>query len=53
MSTEGRQPQPEFDDTRYERPQKDWICGHACKGCPCRQPATRITVAHKKKIKND
>ncbi len=36
MSTEGRQPAPEFDDTRYERPQKDWLCGHACEGCPCR-----------------
>ncbi len=36
MSTEGRQPSPEFDDTRYERPQKDWICGRACDGCPCR-----------------
>jgi len=36
MSNEGRQPAPEFDDTRYERPQKDWLCGHACEGCPCR-----------------
>ncbi len=36
MSTEGRQPPPEFDDSRYERPQKDWVCGHAGDGCPCR-----------------
>ena len=36
MSTEGRQPSPDFDETRYERPNKDWLCGHNCDGCPCR-----------------
>lgn len=36
MSTEGRQPAPDFDDARYERPNKNWLCGHACDGCPCR-----------------
>ena len=36
MSAEGRLPSPDFDDGRYERPQKDWLCGHACEGCPCR-----------------
>ena len=34
--SEGRMPSPEFDSTRYERPNKDWICGNACDGCPCR-----------------
>jgi hypothetical protein len=34
--SEGRQPPPDFDGKRYERPQKDWLCGHACEGCPCR-----------------
>lgn len=36
MINEGRQPAPEFDSKRYERPNQDWICGHACEGCPCR-----------------
>ncbi|MCX6938845.1 MAG: cytochrome c3 family protein [Verrucomicrobia bacterium] len=36
MSTEGRQPAPDFDDRHYERPQKNWICGHAAEGCPCK-----------------
>lgn len=29
-------PAPEFDRGRYERPNQDWICGHACEGRPCR-----------------
>jgi hypothetical protein len=29
-------PSPDFDETRYERPNKDWICGRTCDGCPCR-----------------
>jgi hypothetical protein len=33
---EGRAPSPGFDSKRYERPNKDWLCGHACEGCPCR-----------------
>jgi hypothetical protein len=33
---EGRAPSPGFDSKRYERPNKDWICGHAAEGCPCR-----------------
>jgi hypothetical protein len=33
---DGRVPSPEFDSKRYERPNKDWICGHARDGCPCR-----------------
>ncbi len=32
----GRVPSPDFDDHRYERPNADWVCGHACDGCPCR-----------------
>ena len=32
----GRVPPPDFDDTRYERPNLDWVCGYACDGCPCR-----------------
>ena len=34
--SEGHLPSPDFDETRYERPNKDWICGHTCDGCPCR-----------------
>ena len=34
--SEGREPAPDFDHRRYERPQKDWVCGRACNGCPCR-----------------
>lgn len=34
--SEGRPPSPDFDESRYERPNKNWICGHACDGCPCR-----------------
>ena len=33
---DGRVPPPGFDSKRYERPNKDWVCGHACDGCPCR-----------------
>src|SRR5690606_7817806 len=33
---DGRIPPSQFDQTRYERPNKDWICGHACDGCACR-----------------
>ena len=33
---EGRAPSPGFDSKRYERPNKDWVCGHTCDGCPCR-----------------
>jgi hypothetical protein len=33
---EGRAPSPDFDTSRYERPNKDWVCGHAGEGCPCR-----------------
>jgi hypothetical protein len=33
---EGRAPSPGFDSKRYERPNKEWVCGHACEGCPCR-----------------
>ncbi|CAM2954770.1 cytochrome c3 family protein [Rariglobus hedericola] len=34
--SEGRTPSPNFDESRYERPNKNWLCGHACDGCPCR-----------------
>jgi hypothetical protein len=34
--SEGRQPPPDFDGKRYERPQKNWLCGHTPEGCPCR-----------------
>ena len=34
--SDGGVPTPDFDRTKYERPNKDWICGHACEGCPCR-----------------
>ncbi len=34
--SEGRTPSPDFDEARYERPNKDWLCGRACDGCPCR-----------------
>ncbi|KAB2654340.1 MAG: hypothetical protein DVB31_16885 [Verrucomicrobia bacterium] len=29
-------PSPDFDRGRYERPNEDWLCGHACEGRPCR-----------------
>ncbi|MBI3886478.1 MAG: cytochrome c3 family protein, partial [Opitutae bacterium] len=32
----GGVPSPDFDETRYERPNQDWVCGHTCDGCPCR-----------------
>lgn len=34
--SQGRTPSPDFDESRYERPNKNWLCGHACDGCPCR-----------------
>lgn len=34
--SDARVPAPDFDSSRYERPNKDWICGHTCDGCPCR-----------------
>ncbi len=34
--SEGRTPSPDFDETRYERPNKKWLCGNTCDGCPCR-----------------
>lgn len=33
---DGRAPTPDFDSGRYERPNKQWECGHAAEGCPCR-----------------
>jgi len=29
-------PSPDFDRSRYERPNLNWECGWACDGCPCR-----------------
>ncbi|NBR86895.1 MAG: hypothetical protein EBT61_15565 [Verrucomicrobia bacterium] len=29
-------PSPDFDRSRYERPNQGWECGRACEGCPCR-----------------
>jgi hypothetical protein len=34
--SEGRAPTPDFNSGRYERPNKDWVCGNAKDGCPCR-----------------
>ena len=34
--SDARVPSPDFDESRYERPNKDWICGGTCDGCPCR-----------------
>lgn len=34
--SQGRTPSPDFDESRYERPNKNWLCGHTCDGCPCR-----------------
>ncbi len=34
--SDARVPSPDFDRSRYERPNQDWICGHAAEGCPCR-----------------
>ena len=33
---EGRAPAPDFDSSRYERPNATWVCGNARDGCPCR-----------------
>jgi hypothetical protein len=30
-------PAPDFDAQNYARPNKNWICGHACEGNACRQ----------------
>ena len=32
----GGVPSPDFDETRYERPNQNWVCGNTCDGCPCR-----------------
>lgn len=29
-------PSPDFDSSKYERPNHDWVCGWACEGKPCR-----------------
>lgn len=29
-------PSPDFDRSRYERPNQNWECGWTCDGCPCR-----------------
>ena len=29
-------PSPDFDRSRYDRPNQDWECGWTCDGCPCR-----------------
>ncbi|HEX4265830.1 MAG TPA: hypothetical protein VH597_15960 [Verrucomicrobiae bacterium] len=29
-------PSPDFDKHQYERPNQNWICGHAAEGKPCR-----------------
>lgn len=29
-------PSPDFDHHQYERPNQNWICGHASEGKPCR-----------------
>lgn len=29
-------PAPDFDSLGYERPNQNWICGHAAEGAPCR-----------------
>ena len=34
--SDARVPSPDFDESRYERPNKDWICGRTCDGCPCK-----------------
>ncbi|MFA6289648.1 MAG: cytochrome c3 family protein [Opitutaceae bacterium] len=34
--SEGRVPTPDFNESNYDRPSKDWVCGHTCDGCPCR-----------------
>jgi mono/diheme cytochrome c family protein len=31
----GQLPTPDFDDSRYERPNDAWVCGHHCAGKPC------------------
>ncbi len=34
--SDGRVPRPALNESRYERPNKPWVCGHASEGCPCR-----------------
>ena len=34
--SDGPVPRSEINESRYERPNKSWICGHTCDGCPCR-----------------
>ena len=29
-------PSPDFDASRYARPNQNWICGYAAEGRPCR-----------------
>ena len=29
-------PSPDFDASKYERPNQNWVCGWACEGKPCR-----------------
>ena len=29
-------PSPEFNRHQYERPNQNWVCGHAAEGKPCR-----------------
>lgn len=29
-------PPPDFDRTKYDRPNQDWVCGRTCEGQPCR-----------------
>ncbi|MEO7300369.1 MAG: cytochrome c3 family protein [Verrucomicrobiota bacterium] len=29
-------PSPDFDSSKYERPNQNWVCGWACEGKPCR-----------------
>lgn len=33
-------PAPEFDRTKYDRPNQDWVCGRTCEGKPCRKGPT-------------
>ncbi len=34
--SDGRTPPPDFNAAQYERPNRPWLCGHTCDGCPCR-----------------
>jgi hypothetical protein len=35
-------PAPDFDASRYERPNARWVCGRACEGQPCRLGPSRF-----------